>query len=238
MLLWRDCLCPRDVAAVGSNQMCGMGVMRQNDGIWQWLIQRNRVQWYWTRFLCVETESNGLSFFALKPSPKDSVSALRKRVQWTRFLCMETESFGLGFYVQKPSPLDSVSMERKQVLWTRFLSIETESIGLDFYVSPSANSERCVSSLPSHTAGCSPQQQHHVGINSPSTAASLPNPPRGITVPPTSRGSQLIPLLEVLSLLSSQNMNLSFSTNSLSSSSSMKQVQNTHRTLISHNTLR
>ena len=119
-----------------------------------------------------------------KSSPMDSVSMHRKRVQWTCFLCTETESFGLGFYVQKPSPLDSVSMERKQVLWTRFLSIETESIGLDFYVSPSANSERCVSSLPSHTAGCSPQQQHHVGINSPSTAASLPNPPRGITVPP------------------------------------------------------
>ena len=60
MLLWRDCLCPRDVAAVGSNQLCGMGVMRHNVLNWQWVIQRNRVQW--TRFLCLENESKGLVF--------------------------------------------------------------------------------------------------------------------------------------------------------------------------------
>ena len=54
MLLWTDCLCPRDVAAVVSWCCCGMGVMRQNDGNWQCLIQRNRVQR--TRFLCLEIE--------------------------------------------------------------------------------------------------------------------------------------------------------------------------------------
>ena len=50
----------------GASTSCGMGVMRQNDGNWQCLIQRNRVQW--TRFLRLET------------------SLLRKRVLWTRFL--------------------------------------------------------------------------------------------------------------------------------------------------------
>ena len=115
----------------------------------------------------------------------------RNRVLRTRFLCTETESNGLVFYAQKPSPLDSVSSLKNRVLWTRFQCKETESIGLDFFVSTTAKFHRSVSSLPSHTAGCSPQQQHHVGINSPSTAASVPNPPRGITVPPTSRGSQL-----------------------------------------------
>ena len=123
MLLWRDCLCPRDVAAVGSNQLCGMGVMRQNDGIWQLLIQRNRVQW--TRFLCIENESKGLGFlykeiesygldfYAQKPSPMDSVSIHRNEVQRTQFLCLENESNGLVFYAQKPSPLDSISLQRK-----------------------------------------------------------------------------------------------------------------------------
>ena len=127
MLLWRDCLCPRDVAAVGSNQLCGMGVMRHNVLNWQRVIHRNRVQW--TRFLCLENESKGLVFSLKKSSPKDSVSMHRNRVQWTRFLCTETESFGLGFYVQKPSPLDSFSAYvfsqkvmsscRNRVLFTR-----------------------------------------------------------------------------------------------------------------------
>ena len=119
MLLWGDCLCPRDVAAVGSNQLCGMGVMRHNVLNWQWVIQRNRVQW--TRFLCLENESKGLVFSPQKPSPMDSVSVHRNRVQRTRFLCIENESIGLVFYAQKPSPLDSISMHRNRVLWTRFL---------------------------------------------------------------------------------------------------------------------
>ena len=75
MLLWSDCLCPRVVAAVGSNQLCGMGVMRQNDGL-----------------AVVDTK---------KPSPLDSVSLRRNRVLWTRFLCIETESIGLDFYAEK-----------------------------------------------------------------------------------------------------------------------------------------
>ena len=53
-------LCPCDVAAVGSNQLCGMGVMRHNVLNWQRVIHRNRVQW--TRFLCLENESKGLVF--------------------------------------------------------------------------------------------------------------------------------------------------------------------------------
>ena len=59
-------------------------------------MHRKRVQR--TRFLCVETESNGLSFFALKPSPKDSVFKAGNRVQRTRFLCLENETNGLIFY--------------------------------------------------------------------------------------------------------------------------------------------
>ena len=85
MLLWRDCLCPRDVAAVGSNQLCGMEVMRQNV----------------LNLAVVDTK---------KSSPMDSVSMHRKRVQRTRFslqrnrvlrtrfLSTETESNGLSFY--------------------------------------------------------------------------------------------------------------------------------------------
>ena len=61
MLLWGDCLCPRDVAAVGSWCCCGMGVMRQN----------------WWKLAVLDTK---------KSSPMDSVSMLRKRVHWTRFL--------------------------------------------------------------------------------------------------------------------------------------------------------
>ena len=118
MLLWRDCLCPRDVAAVGSNQLCGMGVMRHNVLNWQWVIQRNRVQW--TRFLCLENESKGLVFSPKKSSPKDSVSMHRNRVQWTRFLYIETESKGLGFCAQKTSPLDSISLQRKPSLLDSF----------------------------------------------------------------------------------------------------------------------
>ena len=77
-------LCPCDVAAVGSNQLCGMGVMRQDV----------------LNLAVVDTK---------KSSPMDLVSMQRKRVQrtrfslqrnrvqWTRFLCIETEFTGLGF---------------------------------------------------------------------------------------------------------------------------------------------
>ena len=130
MLLWRDCLCPRDVAAVGSNQLCGMGVMRQNDGIWQWLIQRNRVQW--TRFLCIENEFKGLGFLARKSSSKDSVSKHRNRVHWTRFLYIETEFKGLGFCAQKTSSLNSFSVHRNRVHWTRFLCRENRVLWTRF----------------------------------------------------------------------------------------------------------
>ena len=82
----------------------------------------------------------------------------RNRVLWTRFLCIN--------HCQFPS------------FWTRFLCIETEFFGLDFFVSTTANFHRSVSSLPSHSSINSPQQQHHVDINSPSTVASVPNPPR------------------------------------------------------------
>ena len=133
MLLWRDCLCPCDVAAVGSNQLCGMGVMRHNVLNWQRVIHRNRVQR--TRFLCLENESKGLVFSPQKPSPMDSVSVHRNRVQRTRFLCIENEFIVLVFYAlkpspqdsislqRKPSPLDSFSMHRNRVHWTRFLCI-------------------------------------------------------------------------------------------------------------------
>ena len=66
MLLWTDCLCPCDVAAVGSNQLCGMGVMRQDV----------------LNLAVVDTK---------KSSPMDSVSMHRKRVQRTRFSCKEIE---------------------------------------------------------------------------------------------------------------------------------------------------
>ena len=80
-------LSPCDVAAVGSNQLCGMGVMRQNV----------------LNLAVVDTK---------KSSPMDSVSMHRKRVQRTRFslqrnrvlrtrfLSIETESFGLVFCVR------------------------------------------------------------------------------------------------------------------------------------------
>ena len=62
-------------------------------------LQRNRV--LRTRFLCIENESNGLVFYAQKPSPLDLVSMYRNRVHWTRFLCIETESIGLDFSAKK-----------------------------------------------------------------------------------------------------------------------------------------
>ena len=67
MLLWRDCLCPRDVAAVGSiNQL--------------WDGSDETERW---KLVVLDTK---------KSSPMDSVSMHRKRVQWTRFLCLENES--------------------------------------------------------------------------------------------------------------------------------------------------
>ena len=81
MLLWRDCLCPRDVTTVGSNQLCGMGVMRQNDENWQWLIQRNQVQW--TRFLCRE---NRVLWTRFLPTffVREPLSSCRNRALFTR----------------------------------------------------------------------------------------------------------------------------------------------------------
>ena len=84
MLLWRDCLCPRDVAAVGSiNQL--------------WDGSDETERW---KLAVLDTK---------KSSPMDSVFKAGNRVLWTRFLCIETESFGLDFYAEKLSPLDSFS---------------------------------------------------------------------------------------------------------------------------------
>ena len=44
----------------------------------------NRVERTW--FLCLETESIGLDFYAEKPSPLDLFSMQRNRVLWTCFL--------------------------------------------------------------------------------------------------------------------------------------------------------
>ena len=86
MLLWRDCLCPRDVAAVGSiNQL--------------WDGSNETERW---KLVVLDTK---------KSSPLDSVSMQRNRVHWTRFLCRETESFGLVFYLRFLLESNSAAIE-------------------------------------------------------------------------------------------------------------------------------
>ena len=60
----------------------------------------NRVRW--ARFPCMKIESVGLGFHAWKPSPVDSISLLRNRVQWTRFL-----AYVANLTNHKSSPLNS-----------------------------------------------------------------------------------------------------------------------------------
>ena len=66
-----------------------------------------------------KTESSRLDFREQKPSPVDSISMNKNRVQQTRFPCTKTESNELDFqaYVDNLSS----SAPQNRVIWTRFV---------------------------------------------------------------------------------------------------------------------